>query len=361
MHFAIAHGDMDGFGCISILVLADVVKVDDVFFCGARGLYQALTTVPADAKKIYICDLCVDGKSLAKLRELISANKKIVIIDHHECETDDVLREMAIELHKNHNITATEGTYKLFASKMDRDRLRVADLMICLAARIEGQISPLVIEKLDNQKFHYMEELAKGIHTLPYGDKRRLLLELEVERVDVSKLIRLAEKERRKWEESRKEAVSRADVMDGIAVLSTDKFWMVNALLSLPNVLLGIVMHPENDVTRISIRSKEEDLMRIASDLVVSFDGKAGLHRHALGGELPSNKCEEFIEKLRSLCRRYLNVRNAMNKVEELIDITTSLDKECTDSLRTTYDRLSKLLEQVKMIENRNLKKTHEE
>ncbi|MFX1486887.1 MAG: hypothetical protein ACFFBS_07330 [Promethearchaeota archaeon] len=361
MHFAIAHGDMDGFGCASILILANAVKVDDVFFCGARGLHRALATVPADATKIYICDLCVDRKSLAELRELISANKEIVIIDHHECETDDMLREMAIELHKNHNITATEGTYRLFASKMDKDRLRIADLMICLSARIEGQISPLVIEKLDNQKFHYMEELAKGIHMLPYGDKRRLLLELEGKRVDVSKLIRLADKEAQKWEKNRKEAISQADIRDGVAVLSTDKFWMINVLLSLPNVLLGIIVHPENDFTRISIRSKEEDLMRIASDLVVSSDGKAGLHRNALGGELPSNKWEELIENLRSRCRRYLSLRDAMNRVEELINMTTSLDKECTDSLRITHDRLARLLEKVKSIENRDLEKTHQE
>ena len=354
MHFAIAHGDMDGFGCISILVLADIVRVDDVFFCGARGLYQALTTVPADVRKIYICDLCVDRKSLTKLKELISANKEIVIIDHHECETDVELRDLPIEFHKNHDITAAESTYKLFASKMDKDRLKVADLMICLAARIEGQVSPLVIEKLDNQKFHYMEELAKGIHMLPYGDKRKLLFELEAKQVDVGKLVRLAEKEARKWEKSRKEAESRADIMDGVAVLSTDRFWMNNVLLSLPNVFLGIAFNPENNMTRISIRSKDGDLMKITFDLLVSLDGKAGLHRQALGGEIPSDQFEEFVGKLRGLCRRYLNLRSVLNKVKELIDVTTDLDKESADTLRITYNRLSSLLEKVKNIENGN-------
>ncbi|MFX1363236.1 MAG: hypothetical protein ACFFC5_03815 [Promethearchaeota archaeon] len=354
MHFAIAHGDMDGFGCASILVLADIVRVDDVFFCGARGLYQALTTVPTDAKRVYICDLCVDRKSLTKLRELISASKEIIIIDHHECETDDLLRDLPIKFHKNRDITAAESTYRLFASKMDNDRLKVADLMICLAARIEGQISPLVIEKLDNQKFHYMEELAKGIHMLPYGDKRKLLFELEAKQVDVSKLIRLAEKEARKWEKNRKEAESRADILDGVAVLSTDKFWMNNVLLSLPNVFLGIAVNPENNVTRISVRSKDEDLMRIAFDLLVSFDGKAGLHRQALGGELPSDHFEDFVGKLRGFCRRYLNLRSALNRIKELIDITVDLDKECSDTLGIAYDRLSNLLEKVKNIENEN-------
>ena len=345
MSFAICHSDLDGFGCALILALAKEIDPSSIRFCSASYLSKILNQIPDDVKKLYICDFCLPKEVVNLIKNLADNNVEIIIIDHHTCETDEIIAQFT-RIYKDQKATATEIAYKLFQNKITRTDL--VDFFLYAASKMDMLTTDFVVERIKDEFTKVDNEILLTLHSLPSAEKLKALKALLVGRLNFSDLTKWLIKYERRRKGRLEEAFKKVKIRGNLAILETDDLWVTPHLLRLKDVQIAITFKKVADKARISIRCRNEFLVDIVVSLLRNTESELSVTGTAIGGWIDSSHLTNFIERLEKSLRKLLILRKIINLIDKIRkaseEIDLDIEKQLSEILKVVNEEKMKLI-----------------
>ena len=152
----IAHKDFDGFCAAGILILAELDKLEDLHYATVGYINKFLKKLAVNdkPKEIYLVDINADNSNLylKRLTDLAVKGFKINLIDHHRFPYDAQLKAAGINVIRNTNICCTQLVYERYIEKIDENKKKKADFLLCLGANDDRIITPLVEKRMTRMR-----------------------------------------------------------------------------------------------------------------------------------------------------------------------------------------------------------------